>query len=201
MNRLKRVVFLRVPASAGAAFPRPILTRGGRRAFTLVELLVVMGIIALLAGLGFPALQNALASARSIQCAGNLHKIGAAITQAASDNNGVYPEIAQAASNPYPPGSDAKDLYDTLSPYGITQNDLKCPVDVATGKASAYTQYGSSYEWNPVFDDEVTVTPILYFNGMQIPINSSRVRLCTDFNAIHNGRMNMLYGDGHVRKH
>jgi prepilin-type N-terminal cleavage/methylation domain-containing protein/prepilin-type processing-associated H-X9-DG protein len=177
---------------------RPHRSRDG---FTLVEMLVVLGIIGLLVALAFPALQNALANARSIACAGNLRRIGAAVTEAASDNNGAYPEISQAATDPYPTGSGAKDLYDTLSPYGITRNDLKCPVDLSAGTASASTMYGSSYEWNPVFDDEVTVTPILYFNGVQIPINNSHVRLCTDFNAIHNGRMNMLYGDGHVRKH
>jgi prepilin-type N-terminal cleavage/methylation domain-containing protein/prepilin-type processing-associated H-X9-DG protein len=176
--------------------------RRGQRGFTLVELLVVMAIIALLVSLGFPAYQSALGSARSTQCAGNLHAIGVAVAQAASDNNNQYPEIAQAASNPYPAGSNAQSLYDTLSPYSITQGELQCPVDVALGTGSAYTQYGSSYEWNPAFDDEVTVTPILYWNaGVQIPVNSARVRLCTDFNPLHNGRMNILYGDGHVRKH
>lgn len=171
--------------------------------FTLVELLVVMGIIALLAGLAMPALQNAMASARSTQCASNLHAIGIAVTQAASDNDNQYPPISQAATNPYA-GTNipAQSLADTLSPYGITPASLKCPVDLQSGATSAYQQYGSSYEWNPAFDDEVTVTPIIYWSAtVQIPVNSARVRLCTDFNAIHNGRMNILYGDGHVRKH
>jgi prepilin-type N-terminal cleavage/methylation domain-containing protein/prepilin-type processing-associated H-X9-DG protein len=176
--------------------------RRGQLGFSLVELLVVILIIALMASLGYPALENAMNTARSTQCAANLRAIGSAVTQAASDNNNTYPEIAQAATNPYPAGSNAQDLYDTLSPYGITQSDLKCPVDLGQGSSSAYTLYGCSYEWNPAFDDEVTVTPILYWNAnVQIPVNSSHVRLCTDFNAIHNGRMNILYGDGHVRKH
>ncbi len=180
---------------------RPVISRatGG---FTLVELLVVMAIISLLVGLAYPALQSALASARSTQCATNLHSIGVAVTQAATDNDNQYPPIAQAASNPYAGTNiQAHDLADTLSPYGITTASLQCPVDVAQS-LSAYKQYGSSYEWNPAFDDEVTVTPIIYWSAtVQIPVNSSRVRLCTDFNAIHNGRMNILYGDGHVRKH
>ncbi len=177
--------------------------RRGRRGFTLVELLVVLAIIALLAGLSSPALSSALNSARSTQCAANLRSIGVAVTQAATDNDNQYPPIAQAATNPYAGTNiQAQDLADTLAPYGITPDSLKCPTDMAKGTGSAYKQYGCSYEWNPAFDDEVTVTPIIYWSPtVQIPVNSARVRLCTDFNAIHNGRMNILYGDGHVRKH
>jgi prepilin-type processing-associated H-X9-DG protein len=172
-----------------------------RIAFSLVELLVVMAIIALTAALIQPSYQRAMQSARSVKCAANLRTLGAAVSQAASDNDGQYPEISQAATSPYPVGSAAKDLYDTLSPYGVTSNDLQCPVDVSS-PGSAYTQYGSSYEWNPAFDDEVTVTPIIYWTpGNPIPVSSARVHLLTDFNAVHNGRSNTLYGDGHVRMH
>lgn len=181
---------------------RVVPPRRATGGFTLVELLVSMAIIALLAGLAYPAFQSSLAKARSTRCASNLRAIGVAVTQAASDNDNTYPEISQAASDPYPAGSSARNLYDTLSPYGLTKDELQCPVDVAQGKASAYQMYGSSYEWNPAFDDEVTVTPIIYWSStVSIPVNSSRVRLCTDFNALHNGRMNILYGDGHVRTH
>jgi len=176
--------------------------RPARLAFTLVELLVVLAIIALLAGLLQPAYSRAIMSARSAQCVANLRTIGLAVSQAAADNNNQYPEIAQAASNPYPAGSNAKDLYDTLSPYGIATNNLQCPVDMSSGTASAFAQYGSSYEWNPAYDDEVVTTPILYATpNVQIPMNSSRVHLLYDFNPIHNGRPNYLYGDGHIRAH
>jgi prepilin-type N-terminal cleavage/methylation domain-containing protein/prepilin-type processing-associated H-X9-DG protein len=171
-------------------------------AFTLVELLVVLAIIALLASLLQPAYTRAILSAKSAKCVGNLRALGLAVNQAATDNNNQYPEIAQAAVNPYPAGSNAKDLYDTLSPYGITSNDLQCPVDISSGAGSAFSKYGSSYEWNPAFDDEVTTTPILYATpNVQIPLNSARVHLLYDFNRIHNGRPNYLYGDGHIRAH
>jgi prepilin-type N-terminal cleavage/methylation domain-containing protein/prepilin-type processing-associated H-X9-DG protein len=172
-------------------------------AFTLVELLVVLAIIALLVGLSMPAFSAMIRRAQSTKCAGNLRSIGTAVSLAATDNNGQYPAINQNAGGSsgvevYPPGSGATNLIGALGSYGITTDSIKCPTDMNNATCS-FTLYGSSYEWNPVFDDESTVTTILYLNAnVKIPINSSRVRLCTDFLPIHRNKMNAVYGDGHV---
>jgi prepilin-type processing-associated H-X9-DG protein/prepilin-type N-terminal cleavage/methylation domain-containing protein len=50
-----------------------------RRGFTLVELLVVVGIVALLIGLLFPALTKAREHAQRLRCATNLHSMGQAM--------------------------------------------------------------------------------------------------------------------------
>jgi prepilin-type N-terminal cleavage/methylation domain-containing protein/prepilin-type processing-associated H-X9-DG protein len=55
--------------------------REGRRAFTLVEVLVVVAIVAVLVALLMPAVQAARESARRTQCANNVRQIGAGIQQ------------------------------------------------------------------------------------------------------------------------
>jgi len=62
-----------------------------RRAFTLVELLVVIGIIALLISILLPSLASARESARRVQCASNQKQIAMAVFAYAHDNKGFAP--------------------------------------------------------------------------------------------------------------
>lgn len=65
--------------------------RARLRAFTLVELLVVIGIISVLVGILLPTLGRARAAAQATVCLSNLRSIGQALNLYTSENKGYFP--------------------------------------------------------------------------------------------------------------
>lgn len=62
-----------------------------RRAFTLVELLVVIGVFAILIAILLPALNSARETARNIKCLSNLKQIGLVMTMYTQESRGMVP--------------------------------------------------------------------------------------------------------------
>lgn len=94
-----------------------------RRAFTIVELLVVISIIVVLAGLLLPAVQAARETARRVQCSNNLSQLGKATLEYEVTKN-MLPASRQynSTSPPNPP-----DNYDTNPDFYVSWVHLLLP--------------------------------------------------------------------------
>src|SRR4051794_14744992 len=74
--------------------PRPV-----RLGFTLVELLVVIGIIALLISILLPSLNKARKAANTIKCKSAMRQVGYGFLMYANDNKGAFPVIKYYTGN------------------------------------------------------------------------------------------------------
>jgi prepilin-type N-terminal cleavage/methylation domain-containing protein/prepilin-type processing-associated H-X9-DG protein len=127
------------------------------RGFTLVELLVVIGIIALLLSVLMPALTKARASARDVQCLSNLHQLGAGFQVYANLNKGWWPKPCGTSANPnkfwsadwiYPI------IYDNAKPARTNEiwvqgTVFECPAAAMFDlPPSSIEQYQDGFAWN-----------------------------------------------------
>lgn len=92
---------------------------GRSNGFTLIEVLIVIGILALLAAILFPVFAKARENARSSACLSNYHQIGLAIHMYAQDENDHTPAN----------GGSFQGLLSDCLPYTHTTAIFTCPDD------------------------------------------------------------------------
>jgi prepilin-type N-terminal cleavage/methylation domain-containing protein/prepilin-type processing-associated H-X9-DG protein len=97
------------------------------RGFSLIELVIVIGIIALLAAILAPMLEHGREQAIQVKCASNLQQIGAALSMYSNANNGAYPRTIYLPDAPlaYGTGQDALDPFVSGGPQ---PNDVTAAV-------------------------------------------------------------------------
>lgn len=180
---------------------RKIQNHSLRNAFTLLELLLVIALIAMLAGLIFPTIETLRKQAESTACASNLRQIGLAVLQKVQDNGNIFPYVEGDPTSPfYSPEKGAVSLAETLKPYGITDKALRCVSDVKAN--NNFASKGSSYEWFAFIDGENAANPKIDLTSqgagvLQLPL--WRFPLAYDIDYVHFGkRINIVYADAHV---
>lgn len=110
--------------------PEPLPERMGtirRRAFTLVELLVIIAIFAILAALMFPPMGPARDRARTASCMSNLRQTGVAMEMYVSEHN-IYPSAL--GGDPFKTWADQLAAY---NPLNWTNLAWHCPTYIAEG--------------------------------------------------------------------
>ena len=136
-----------------------------RRAFTLVELLVVIGIIAVLIALLLTGISRSRQHAQRVACLSNLRQLGNALIGYAGGNKGAFPAPAGIRGGHYPedwvhwqPGRDLSassilpylgdDLRVLLCPAGVEE---RLPYSDPSGFGGPYPPYPYSYSVNNRF--------------------------------------------------
>jgi prepilin-type N-terminal cleavage/methylation domain-containing protein len=128
-------------------------------AFTLVELLVVITVIAVLIGLLLPGLSHARYTATFVQCGSNIRGVGQSATIYANDYRSWFPTrkvvkdsagqafIIQLQGASYPLGGDDRPMF---KDYFDIDHAFTCPFSPLGGtsrdKTTATVQIGAAYE-------------------------------------------------------
>lgn len=162
------------------------------RLFTLLELLIVIAIIGLIAGLLMPSLAKARNSSKRTYCNNNLRNISTAIQSYLNKSDDLMPVAAQLPSANL--NSNPR-IVDVLSPeIDNATNVFKCPSD----DKDYFEKEGSSYEYNSMLCGRKLEKVFLAHR-----IGASNTPVMYDYETFHGapgtpGAMNYLFLDGHV---
>jgi prepilin-type N-terminal cleavage/methylation domain-containing protein len=193
--------------------------RPGQGAFTLVEMLVVIAIISVLAGLLLPALSQGKLKAKRIQCANNLKQMGLAFQAFMHDHSGRFPMQVPAADG----GSleFTKSGYQVGNVFYFSYHHFQT---ISNELAKPELLVCPSDNRDPVLRfSEVRNTNLSYFVGVRADYNQPQSILAGDRNIyvdstrnatvqrgtnnitirwtteLHNERGNLLLSDGSVQ--
>lgn len=199
-----------------------------RAAFTLVEMLAALAVLAVLVSLAIPAIAGAQDRSRTVSCLGHMREIGHAILLRAQDHGGQFPRSSHSA------GANRETSWaSSVAPYlGAPQGEataawvnreLRCPCN--TDPSPTAYSYGLNVFFELQPGDSYLGRPTTWRRTIQVPSPGRTVLLaevgstsgamgpdhfmCHQWSGLaaaknavaserHSGRSNYLFVDGHV---
>lgn len=164
------------------------------RAFSLVELLVVLAVLGVLVAVLLPGLSGAAERARSTGCLSNLKQVGIALRLYLDENSDHLPVMQNRPRNAL--GPVGQSIYDILGGKLGNPRALKCPSD----RQRWFEETGSSYFWNFLLNGQFAGS----LQVMGLPVRENGIPLFSDQAEFHVARgagrgKNHLYADGAVK--
>ncbi|NJM38238.1 MAG: prepilin-type N-terminal cleavage/methylation domain-containing protein [Akkermansiaceae bacterium] len=153
------------------------------RGFTLTEMIVVIAIVAALAGISYPVAHSMIAKSRESACIDKLRNLGVALQSSIDDAGGQLPDLKSARSHK---NEDVPVLETFLLSYAGSEEAFHCPAD-----RKEFKKTGSSYLWNSTQSGRYLSQ--LSFFGMSQQLE--KIPLITDKESWHPNETNFLYAD------
>lgn len=166
--------------NSGSSNHRQIMARG----FTLIEMLVVIAVIATLAGVATPLFLSMRAKSKETACLANLQQISIALQAYLQENQSRMPTLALSRTSK----SDPSPVLETLlMPFLESDAPFHCPAD-----AEEFAKTGSSYCWNTTQNNRTLHELFFFGEDHERP---QRIPLISDKEAWHPSGANILYAD------
>lgn len=208
--------------------PQRSLLSNRRVAFTLVELIVVIGIIALLVAILLPMLLKAWRASHAVNCASNLQQWAVTTTLFANEHHGEIPRRGQGVQ-PTNIINRTQDWFNALPPMLHLKQYQELAADNAIARPGGdrsiwvcpqANDFPGAYYWSYGMNMGLSVEQASENNGQPAKVtnvgNTATMVLFTDapgnycsvfpsmtaggYNPVarHNGRVNICFVDGHV---